>query len=61
MANRTYLIQFYWLVYYLSKYIGRWLPKMTEHMTTQQALCVNALYTALQECLPLFQPDAPSG
>jgi hypothetical protein len=61
MASRTYLIQFYWLVYYLSKYIGRWLPKMTENMDSQQAACVNALYTALQECLPLFQPAPPSG
>lgn len=60
MATKTYSVGLYMVTYHAYKYIARWLPKLQENLTEEQLACVAALLNALQECLPLIKPSAPT-
>lgn len=59
MATRTYLYGL-WLVFTTAvKYAKRWQVRLQENMTVQQYACLVAVIEALDECLPLIQPNPP--
>lgn len=60
MAQRTYLYGLWLTMTALSKYIDRWIIKLEGNMDTQQFLCLQAVVTAINECLPLIQPPPPT-
>lgn len=59
MSQRTYLYGLWLAMTALSRYISRWLVKLEANMDTQQFLCLQAVVTAINECLPLIQPAPP--
>lgn len=59
MAQRTYLYGLWLAMTALSRYISRWLVPLEANMNTQQFLCLQAVVTAINECLPLIQPAPP--
>lgn len=59
MATRTYLIGLWLVLSAAYSYITRWSVKLEANMTTQQWVCLQAVLTALNECLPLIQPAPP--
>lgn len=59
MAQRTYLIGLWLAMTALSRYMSRWLVKLEANMTAQQFACLQAVITAVNECLPLIQPAPP--
>lgn len=61
MATRTYEVQLIANVNLLYRYISRWLPKLTQHVTPEELECITELLTALTHCQTILQPPADGG
>lgn len=60
MAQRTYLIGLYIAEKALYRYITRWQQKLEANTEPEVMTCILAVLTALEECLPLITPAAPT-
>lgn len=59
MAQRTYLIGLYLALNAAYKYITRWTIKLQGNVDDHTWTCIQAVLTALEECLPLILPPPP--
>ena len=59
MASRTYLVGLWLASKALKKYITRWQVQIEDNTSPETYSCVLAVLTALDECLPLIQPNPP--
>jgi hypothetical protein len=59
MSQKTYLVQLFDLEKRLNDYISRWGVKLQANTDDQTWTCIQAVATAIVECLPLVAPPTP--